>query len=154
VFVQVGGGAFAGSLAAGWAAGGHPARLHAVQTEACAPLARAWNRSSELGGPSAAATHWEQCMWPWEHVGTSAADGILDDETYDWLPVLAAMGSTGGSPVVVGEAHVLEANDLARRSTGIDVSHTGSAGLAGVLARRDGLGDGERIAVVFSGIRR
>ncbi len=153
-FVQVGGGAFAGSLAAGWSAGDRPVRLHAVQTEACAPLARAWRRASEIGGPAAAAMHWQDCMWPWEHVGTSAADGILDDETYDWLPVLSAMTEGGGSPVVVREAHVTEANDLARRHTSIDVSHTGSAGLAGLLAHREAIGDDERVAVVFSGVRR
>ena len=47
-------------------------------------------------------------MWPWEEVGTSAADGILDDETYDWLPIVAAMHSSGGSPVVAPEATVLD----------------------------------------------
>ena len=93
-------------------------------------------------------------MWPWEHVGESAADGILDDETYDWLPVVEAMESTGGSPVVVTEAHVLEANELGRRTTGIDVSHTGTAGLAGLLAIREQVSPDERVVVIFSGIRR
>jgi threonine synthase len=154
LFVQVGGGAFAACLAAGFAAAGPMPRLHAVQTESCAPLARAWQRSQSLGGPAAAGAHWADCMWPWEHVGESAADGILDDETYDWLPVLAGMASSDGSPVVVGEAHVLEANDVGCRATGIDASPTGTAGLAGVLALRGEIGDDERIAVVFSGVRR
>jgi hypothetical protein len=39
-------------------------------------------------------------------------------------------------------------------TTGIDVSATGSAGLAGLLAIRDRVDDGERVAVVFSGIAR
>ncbi len=93
-------------------------------------------------------------MWPWEHVGNSAADGILDDETYDWLPVLGAMAESHGSPVVVSEAHVLQANDLGCRTTGIDASHTGTAGLAGLLAVRDEVRADERVAVIFSGIRR
>jgi len=93
-------------------------------------------------------------MWPWEHVGNSAADGILDDETYDWLPVLGAMAESQGSPVVVSEAHVLQANDLGCRTTGIDASHTGTAGLAGLLAVRDEVRADERVAVIFSGIRR
>ena len=93
-------------------------------------------------------------MWPWEHVGSSAADGILDDETYDWLPVLSAMADGHGSPVVATEAHVVEANELGCRATGIDASHTGTAGLAGLLAMKDQLRGDERVAVIFSGIRR
>jgi threonine dehydratase len=153
VFVQVGGGAFAASVAAGVRDGGSVPQLHAVQTEACAPLARAWGRSRTL----TPAEHWSECMWPWEHVGESAADGILDDETYDWLPVVEAMdatGATGGSPVVVTEAQVLAANELGCRATGIDASHTGTAGLAGLLAIRDQIDPDERVAVIFSGIRR
>ena len=152
VFVQVGGGAFAACVAAGFAARGSAPRLHTVQTESCAPLERAWQRLPAVGGD--AAQHWTELMWPWEHVGSSAADGILDDETYDWLPVVRAMASTGGSPVVVGEDTVLEANDVGCRSTGIDASYTGTAGLAGLLAIRDKVGHHERVAVVFSGIRR
>ena len=56
-------------------------RLVAVQTAGCAPLARAWVQASVHGGPKQAGGHWAECMWPWEHVGHSAADGILDDET-------------------------------------------------------------------------
>ncbi len=150
VFVQVGGGAFAASVAEGLRMGGDKPKLHAVQTEACAPLARAWHRSRSLNPTE----HWSECMWPWEHVGESAADGILDDETYDWLPVVEAMAASGGSPVVVTEAHVLEANELGCRTTGIDASHTGTAGLAGLLAIRDHVSPDEQVAVIFSGIRR
>jgi threonine dehydratase len=155
VFVQVGGGAFAACVAAGLHTGeGRAPRLHAVQTQSCAPLARAWERSQAVGGPSAAGAHWAECMWPWEHVGTSAADGILDDETYDWLPVLAAMADSEGWPVMVAEAQVSAANEAGCRTTGIDASHTGTAGLAGLLATRAQVGDDERVAVVFSGVRR
>ena len=158
LFVQVGGGAFAACLAAGFRMGGISPRFHAVQTEACAPLARAWQRSAAVGGPKGAGSYWSDCMWPWEQVGSSAADGILDDETYDWLPGLAAMADSGGSPVVVGEADVREANTLGCATTGIDASNTGTAGLAGLLALlRDcpeKVAADERVAVVFSGIRR
>ncbi|MGB8859757.1 MAG: PLP-dependent lyase/thiolase [Ilumatobacteraceae bacterium] len=154
LFVQVGGGAFAASVAGGYRMGGATPALHAVQTEACAPLSRAWDRALALGGTQQAGAHWAECMWPWEHVGESAADGILDDETYDWLPVLDAMAAGNGSPVVVGEADVLAANELGCRTTGIDASHTGTAGLAGLLAMRDRISPDERVAVVFSGIRR
>ena len=93
-------------------------------------------------------------MWPWEHVGPSAADGILDDETYDWIPVIRAMGDGNGSPIVVPEATVLEANDLARTTTGINASYTGTAGLAGLLAVRAEVAADERVAVIFSGVSR
>ncbi|MEK7422899.1 MAG: PLP-dependent lyase/thiolase [Actinomycetota bacterium] len=153
LFVQVGGGALAACVAGGFGMGGVSPMLHAVQTESCAPLARAWSAVQRLGGPRAAAAHWSECMWPWEHVGESAADGILDDETYDWLAVVRAMNH-GGAPIVVAEARVLEANELGRRTTGIDASPTGTAGLAGLLVMRDEIGADERVAMVFSGVRR
>ena len=80
-------------------------------------------------------------MWPWEEEPRSIAHGILDDETYDWLAVVRGMLETGGSPVVVDEPTLEEANELAREATGIDVDHTGSSGLAGLLhlARQGGL---------------
>jgi threonine synthase len=152
VFVQVGGGALAASIAAGFRMSGITPRLHAVQTDSCAPLARAW-AAAGAAGVASAARHWSEWMWPWEHVGTSAADGILDDETYDWLPVVRAMAH-GGGPIVVSEPTVLEANSLAARATDIDASHTGTAGLAGLLAIRGELAADERVAVVFSGVRR
>lgn len=143
-FVQVGGGA----LAAGVAASG--ARLFAVQTASCAPLVRAWG----AGARADAAARWSQLMWPWEHVGTSAADGILDDETYDWIPVVEAMTASGGSAIQVDEAAVRRAHELVADLTDVDASATGTAGLAGVLARRDEIGDDERVAVILSGVRR
>ncbi len=154
LFVQVGGGAFAACVAAGFRMSGISPKLHAVQTEACAPLARAWEHALAFGGAKSAAAHWAECMWPWESVGATAADGILDDETYDWLPVLAAMADSNGSPVVVAESFVAQANEVGCRTTGIDASHTGTAGLAGLLAMREQVQPDERVAVIFSGVRR
>ena len=86
----------------------------------------------------------------------SIAHGILDDETYDWRAVVAGMIESGGHPVVVDEETVIEANRMAREATGIDVDHTGSAGLAGPLAlqRLGRIGQHERVAVLFTGVRR
>ncbi len=93
-------------------------------------------------------------MWPWETEPHSAADGILDDETYDWVGAVQGMAASGGTPVVVTEAQVLEAHELGRRLTGIDVSATGTAGLAGLLAIRDQVADDERVVVLFTGRER
>jgi threonine synthase len=103
-----------------------------------------------------AATHRSAFMWPWEEGPRSVAHGILDDETYDWMAVVRGMMTSGGAPLVVDEQTLLDANALARGATGIDVDHTGSAGLAGLLAlNREGrVGPDERVAVLFTGIRR
>jgi threonine synthase len=157
-------------------------RIHAVQTRNGHPLARAYDLVlvrllERLGGPfdhpvellcakvaSGAADeelawiarHRSAFMWPWVPQPHSVAGGILDDETYDWLAVVRGMLATGGSPVLVGEAGLLEANELARATTGVDVDPTGSAGLAGLLRlhRRGDIRPHETTAVLFTGIRR
>jgi threonine synthase len=151
IFVQVGGGAFAACLGATAPA----RRFHAVQTEGCAPLARAWARALDAGTdgrPELAAPLWAQLMEPWEHPH-SVADGILDDETYDWIGVFEAIGSWGDVPVVATESDIVAAHALAR-SAGFDVSATGSAGLAGLLSTVDAIQPNECVAVVMSGIAR
>ena len=96
VVVQVGGGALAACTGWGLGAG---VRLDAVQAAGCAPLAQAWQRIGELGlAPDDVPAHWSQLMTPWPDPH-SAADGILDDETYDWLAVIDVMRRSGGSPV-------------------------------------------------------
>ena len=150
IFVQVGGGAFATCVGAT-----HPARrFHAVQAEGCAPLALAWERAHATSGaePVAVADRWAELMTPWPDPH-SLADGILDDETYDWIGVFAAIGGSGDAPVVASEADIVAAHALAR-SAGFDVSATGSAGLAGLLAVADSVQPTERIAVVMSGVAR
>ena len=91
-------------------------------------------------------------MTPWEHP-QSLADGILDDETYDWLGVFDAIGRRGDAPVVAAESDIVAAHELAR-SAGFDVSPTGSAGLAGLLATVSAIPPTERVAVVMSGLAR
>ena len=93
-------------------------------------------------------------MWPWETTPVSLADGILDDETYDWIGACNAMADSGGYPVVASEQQIHESYALAHRVTSIDVSPTGSAGLAGLLAIRHEIADDERVIVIFSGVRR
>lgn len=153
LYVQVGGGALAACAAQGLAMAGDSATLHVVQTAASAPLVRAWRRADTTARRDPA-PQWDALMWPWEPVGASAADGILDDETYDWIPVVDALNRTGGTAIEVDERMVVEAARLVREHTTIDASATGTAGLAGLLATRQHVGNGERVAVVLSGVRR
>jgi threonine dehydratase len=152
VFVQVGGGALATAVGDALRDEGiaPPARIHAVQVAGCAPFSRAWACAQRVG-VGEAGRHWSACMRPWEEEPASAASGILDDETYDWLGVIDALAGSGGEPVTASEEDVLRANDLAVRLTTIPVDHTGSAGLAGVRALRRHIGDSECVIVLFTG---
>jgi threonine synthase len=180
LFVQIGGGALASATWSGLADGRDgPSILHAVQTEACAPLARAWRHLTDdlahlLGVevPDAAAgraaalarrgtearhlmsEHGDRYMWPWEPVGRSAATGILDDVTYDWKTVLEPTVESGGWPIVVTEDQIVEANRLGRQHTGVDVDATGTAGLAGLLDHAWSVVAGDVAVVLFTGRRR
>ncbi|HAA66539.1 MAG TPA: hypothetical protein DCE10_06810, partial [Acidimicrobiaceae bacterium] len=63
-------------------------------------------------------------MWPWDQPA-SAASGLLDDVTYDWLPLLEATIESGGVPVVVSETTLIETHKIATSVTGLNVSPTG-----------------------------
>ena len=154
MFVQAGGGAFVTCAANGFFAGATKPKVHAVQTVGCAPLARAFEIARKTGGARNAGGRWSQCMWPWETTPVSLADGILDDETYDWVGALNAMADSGGCPVVASEEQVRQSFEMAHRVTKIDVSPTGAAGLAGLLEMRREIADDERVIVIFSGVRR
>ena len=165
VVVQVGGGALLSSVIAGLRYGGAALpRIHAVQPATVHPLARAFERVRArvaAGEPlddvlADAARHRSAFMWPWEQEPHSVAHGIVDDETYDWRACVAGMLASGGGPVVASEATFEEANTLARATTGIDVDHTGSAGLAGLLdlVRTRAIHPDETVAVLFTGAVR
>ncbi len=169
--VQVGGGALASACVQAYArAQAHGLvrqvpRVHVVQTEGAAPLARAWTRVQERMAQAAesadaalayATAHRSQFMWPWEEPPHSVAGGILDDETYDWLAILRGVAASGGSTVVVDEDTLRQANRLVLETTAIRPSHTGSAGLAGLLQlQRQGLvAPGARVGVLLTGVQR
>lgn len=147
LYIQVGGGALATSVSLGVP----DATLFPVQAEGCAPLRRAWDRLSPQFDFDNAAAHPDDFMWPWQDEPTSAATGILDDVTYDWLPLLRRTRATGGEPLVVPEATIVEAHRLAREHTAIPVSATGTAGFAGLLHHRPASG---HVAVAFTGVER
>jgi threonine synthase len=169
IFIQVGGGALASGVAQGLSVAARLGALdrmpviHAVQTRGGHPLERAFVLVSARAASSApdealeyAARHRSEFMWPWEEEPRSIAHGILDDETYDWMAVLRGMMATGGTPIVADEAALGRANQIGKETTGIDVDHTGTAGLAGLVALEDrgAVGPEERVAVLFTGARR
>lgn len=143
-YVQVGGGALAACLGQGL---GPDVALRVVQAAGAAPLDAALRRAAELAHPE---RHWGEVMQAWPDP-RSSADGIVDDETYDWIAVREAIAASGGHSVVVPESVVAGAHALATRA-GFPVSATGSAGWAGALAdERRGRGP---IVVVMSGVAR
>ncbi len=164
--VQVGGGALASACIHAFAESAELGvlaampRIDTVQTEGAWPLKRAFDAVGRRGKAEQAlrfaSHHRSAFMWPWEKAPRSVAHGILDDETYDWLAVVGGMLATGGHPLVVDEETLVQANALARGTTGIDVDHTGSAGLAGLLALRAAgeIADDEHIALLFTGVVR
>ena len=111
--IQVGGGALASACIRGYtravAAGlaRRSPRVHTVQTRGASPLQRAWTlvreRSASTGASVEdtlryAAAHRSAFMWPWEETPLSIAEGILDDETYDWVAVLGAWPRPAAPP--------------------------------------------------------
>ena len=182
VIVQVGGGALASSCMQGLSEArslgviGSVPRLDTVQTTGAWPLRRALDgvrselrrRGMDATGPldpadpvvhevlGLAARHRSAFMRPWEGEPRSIAQGILDDETYDWLAVVRAMLEAAGQALVVDEATLVEAGRVAAETTGVVADETGTAGLAGLLdlLRHGAVGRDERVAVLFTGARR
>ncbi len=147
MYIQVGGGALATSVSMALP----DVRLHPVQAEGCAPLRRAWDALSPDFDFDAAEANPERYMWPWGEPH-SIATGILDDITYDWLPLLQRTLASGGEPVVAPELLVVRAYEMAHAYTDIDVCSTGSAGLAGLLTSPPA--EAERVVLFFTGIDR
>jgi threonine synthase len=158
IMAQVGGGALATCVGDGYRGGPAPA-LTAVQTEACAPFDRAWQTAQRIGLTDVG-FDWATCMYPWQPSGaptgapTSLATGILDDETYDWVGLVEGLAWTKGESVVVSDSDIALANSLARANTASVVDHTGTAGLAGLIALRPLLDATDRVGVIFSGLDR
>ena len=172
IVVQVGGGALASSCAMAVETALEVGlllqrpRFDTIQTASAAPLARAYNRLSVAYGsqrPNIDEAEWhriaankQEYMWPWECVPHSAAHGILDDETYDYLALLQAMNRSQGSALVAAESDILAAYELAQTSAQHPVSATGSAGLAGLLTlhKHAPLFAHENVVCLFTGVKR
>ena len=151
LYIQVGGGALATAVSMAVP----DARLHPVQAEGCAPLRRAWGLLAPDFDFADAEQNPETYMWAWDDP-QSFATGILDDITYDWLPLLRRTHATGGEPIVAPENLVVQAYELAHAHTDIPVCSTGSAGLAGLIeAPTKVISEApERVVLLFTGIDR
>lgn len=147
VFVQVGGGAL--GTATGRALPN--VALYPVQVAGCAPLKRTWDLLAPEFDLERGRANPEEFMWPWDQP-SSAASGLLDDVTYDWLPLLEATIESGGTPLVVPETTLIETHETATSVTGLNVSPTGVAGLAGLAEAS--VEDGSVVGVLFTGIDR
>jgi threonine synthase len=147
IYIQVGGGALATAVSMALP----NVRLHPVQAEGAAPLRRAWDAMSPDFDFDAAQAHPDEYMTPWENP-TSLATGILDDITYDWIPLLKQTRATGGEPIVVPEDLIVKAYEMAHQHTDVPVCATGTAGLAGLLHQPPD--HRERVAVLFTGLDR
>ena len=146
LYIQVGGGALATSVSMALPS----ARLHPVQAEGCAPLQAAWAKlgATDLADAADSPDHY-MTPWPNPH---SLATGILDDITYDWVPLLQRTRDTGGHPVVAPESVIERAYAMAHEVTDINVCATGTAGLAGLLTEPPP--EREHVVVLFTGIDR
>lgn len=104
------------------------------------------------------ATEKQRFMWPWDATGAphSLAEGILDDETYDWRDVMLGVLETGGIACVATETQVAAANALCQQHTSMSPSHTGSAALAGLLHLTESgiIPEGDAVALPVTGILR
>ncbi|MCA9520676.1 MAG: pyridoxal-phosphate dependent enzyme [Myxococcales bacterium] len=174
LLIQVGGGALASAVtqalfrAHRWGWIEQPPKIDPVQTRGAWPLPRAFERVVELLAASgddrgsasdaleAIVRRRSSWMWAWEDEPQSIAHGILDDETYDgWQTILGTLRS-GGRPLIVEESDLHSAYQLAQLNTTIRASHTGVAGLAGLLAleREQALRRDETVCLLFTGIER
>ena len=167
LLVQVGGGALASSamqaLTEANELGVLKTRpsLNTVQAEGCSPLLLAFNQITASDNYSEsiseAISNPLKYMKPWENP-SSIATGILDDITYDWIPLVwdMLMGSRPGGPLNASEEDIISAKNLIDMHTDISASATGTAGLAGLLAGKkdDFISSEDSIVILLTGIER
>ena len=135
--------------------------LNTVQANGCSPLSIAFNLIADSGNPSEALSEAisnpPKYMKPWENPSSSAT-GILDDITYDWLPLVWDMllGGNVGGPISANEEDIILAKKLVAEYTDISASATGTAGLAGLIgAKKDNcISSDDSIVILLTGVDR
>lgn len=170
LIIQVGGGALASAIIYGLRlllkAGiiSKVPKIYLVQTESCYPLYKSFVKLRRIAGQINNKTFSQimkqigkqgsSYMKPWsKNMPESLAEGILDDITYDWLNCLEGVIESKGEVLVVKEDLIRQAYELVK-SLGMNVSATGTAGLAGLLKlRKNGkIGSQDKIGLFFTGI--
>ena len=167
LLIQVGGGALASSAiqaltdAKNFGILKTRPSLNTVQANGCSPLSIAFNLIADSGNPSEALSEAisnpPKYMKPWENPSSSAT-GILDDITYDWLPLVWDMllGGNVGGPISANEEDIILAKKLVAEHTDISASATGTAGLAGLIgAKKDNcISSDDSIVILLTGVDR
>ena len=167
LLIQVGGGALASSAiqaltdAKNFGILKTRPSLNTVQANGCSPLSIAFNLIADSGNPSEALSEAisnpPKYMKPWENPSSSAT-GILDDITYDWLPLVWDMllGGNVGGPISANEEDIILAKKLVAEHTDISASTTGTAGLAGLIgAKKDNcISSDDSIVILLTGVDR
>lgn len=162
LYIQVGGGAFATAVIDGLQLADFSPmpRLHPVQPAQAHPYVAAWQRLApvlleavgrDTNTPLTSAVLEElaeaarehkldsvlaanaDAMTPWPTMPESVATGILDDVTYDWLPLVKHQLATAGWPILPTEDDLRAATKLAAGQVVPPPDATGAAGLAGAL---------------------
>lgn len=111
-------------------------RLYAVQTEACDPVVRAWQRGDDV--PAV------------ESTGGTLAEGILIKAPVRGRAIMQALRESGGGALAVAETAIRAATEaLARR--GLFVEPTSAVPVAGLPAVRRALGPRAEIVVPLTG---
>lgn len=139
-------------------------RLICVQTKGCYPLFKAYEKVKKLVNRypdwnlndimKLISSRANEIMLPWdENIPESMAEGILDDVTYDWLAVIEGVLKTNGEIIAVDEELIIASYKMTKK-LGINVSATGTAGLAGLmqLIKDNKVKKGEKIGLLFTGI--
>lgn len=168
--VQVGGGALASSIIYGSRllkeAGfiNKLPRIFLVQTESCYPLYKTYKEVVKIkqkdkdlsinGLFQKVGKKGKFYMEAWsKNIPESLAEGILDDTTYDWLNCLEGVLESGGEVAVV-EEHLIKKAYQTIKSLGMNISATGTSGLAGLLKliEENKINKGDKIGLFFTGV--
>jgi len=130
--------AFAELEAIGWIGSKRP-RMVAVQSEGCAPIARAFQNGDEFAEP-------------WKNAATMASGIRVPAAVGDFL-MLQALRESGGTAVTVSDAEIDAATRLTTRLEGLFVCPEGGAVVAGLqkLVEQGWVQPHERVVVFNTG---
>jgi threonine synthase len=137
----------------------HPVELLSLHADKISKIAAIISANFESTPVQSAletiAAHRGDFFYPWNaNEPHSVAEGILDDTTYDGFEIARAMFQTGGVPVILTEEQLTNAWDIGTRCTKLNISATGTAGLAALksLAASKIIAAQQETAIIFTGV--